>query len=391
MSPISPVFYTLALRRGPTGPSDGFCLVMLSEHLRVPTGHQNEGMDKRLLIQRWQSWAAMILTISLFAPGTLFAKEQTVSLSATVDAGKEHITRLRNLPQDAFLSVSIEIDGAVGILLLDERNLRLPPDTRKSLFESQTADKLRIGVRIPETGIYYLVVDNRAGNTQREFSLDVTGRSGQPGKDSESAELPDSTQKTQLDEQMARFAQNLRRYFVFEDLQFRFARCGTANAYSSDDTVIICIEIAPLLKELGDKAKANDVFIFALMHEVGHVLLQQWGYPFHGNEEVADEFATALLVLFGQGERARTAAELFATQPAQKELEIKREQFDRHPLSVQRARNILKWLEDTELLKRWQKVFVPHMQTHVLKAMTLSNKPWIDLPLVERELTLRAD
>ena len=39
----------------------------------------------------------------------------------------------------------------------------------------------------------------------------------------------------------------------------------------------------------------------------------------------------------------------------------------------------------------WQKVFVPHMQTNVLHAMTLSNKPWIDLPLVERELAARAD
>jgi hypothetical protein len=348
-------------------------------------------MDKRLLIQRWPRWAVIILAVALFGPNTLFAKEQTISLGATVEAGKEHITRLRNLPQDAFLSVSVEIDGDAGILLLDESNLRLPPDRRKTLFESRTADKLRVGVRIPASGTYYLVVDNRSGGSERAFSLEVTGRSSETDQGSETKALPDSAKKAQLDEQMAKFAQNLRRYFIFEDLQFRFASCGTANAYSSEDTVIICVEIAPLLKKLGDPSKANDVFVFALMHEVGHVLLKQWGYPFHDNEEVADEFATALLVLFGQGERARASAALFADQSAEKELEIKREKFDRHPLSVQRARNILKWLEDAELLRRWQKVLVPHMQTSVLHAMTLSSKPWIDLPLVERELAMRAD
>ena len=49
------------------------------------------------------------------------------------------------------------------------------------------------------------------------------------------------------------------------------------------------------------------------------------------------------------------------------------------------------WTRWSALLRRWQKVFVPHMQTNVLHAMTLSNKPWIDLPLVERELSLRAE
>ena len=348
-------------------------------------------MDKRLLIRRWRGFASIVLGALLIAPHTPLAKEQTVNLSATVDAGEEHITRLRNLPTGAFLSVSIDVDGQVGILLLDERNLRRPPQARESLIESQTGGKLRVGVRIPESGVYYLVVDNSKGDTERKFSLEVTGRSRPPPTtaEAEASDTPDDGNKTQLDEQMAKFEQNLRRYFVFDELRFRFARCGTANAYSTDDTVIICVEIAPLLKELGDKSKAIDVFVFALMHELGHVLLQQWGYPFHGNEELADEFATALLVLFNQGERARASAELFSKQPAQKEIEIKRERFDRHPLSVQRARNILKWLEDEDLLRRWQKVFVPHMQTSVLHAMTLSDKPWIDLPLVERELSLR--
>lgn len=332
----------------------------------------------------------MIIAVALMTSGSLLAREQTVSLKATVDARKEHVTRLSNLPAGAFLSVGIEIDGRAEILLVDEDNLRLPPATRTSLFTGEVIGKLQVGVKIPASGVYYLVVDNRQGGAQRRFSLKVTGRSGATPGD-KTTDGGDPAIRSRMDQQMAKFAHNLRRYFVFDDLQFRFARCGTANAFSRDDTVIICVEIASLLKELDDKAEAGDIFVFAMMHEVGHVLLQQWGYPFHGNEEVADEFATALLVLFDQPARARTTAEFFSKGSTRKELERKSKHFDRHPLSVQRARNILKWLDDSELLRRWQKVLVPHMQTRVLQAMTLSKKPWIDLPLVERELAMRSE
>lgn len=332
----------------------------------------------------------IVLAAVLLTSGSLLAKEQTLSLNATVEAGEEHISRLNNLPEGAFLSVGIEIDGQAEILLLDENNLRLPPAIRTSLFTGQTIGKLQFGVRIPVRGAYYLVVSNRQGGAQRRFSLKVTGRTG-PRASANTTERGEAVGKSRMDRQMATFAQNLRRYFVFEDLQFRFARCGTANAFSSNDTVIICVEMASVLKELDDKGAAGDILVFAMMHELGHVLLQQWGYPFHDNEEVADEFATVLLVLFNQPARARTTAEFFSKKSSRKELAIKRKQFDRHPLSVQRARNILKWLDDPELLRRWQKVLVPHMQTPVLQAMTLSKKPWIDLPLVERELAMRSE
>jgi len=79
--------------------------------------------------------------------------------------------------------------------------------------------------------------------------------------------------------------------------------------------VILCAELGRKLRDLGGKTKAQDAMMFAMTHEVGHILLRHWGYPFYDNEEVADEFATALLVLFGHGERARTAAELFEQLP----------------------------------------------------------------------------
>lgn len=105
---------------------------------------------------------------------------------------------------------------------------------------------------------------------------------------------------------------------------------------------------------------------------------------------MADEFATALLQPFEQGERARSQAEYFSRIPAEKEFALKRSSADRHPLSPQRARNILAWLAGPPLLHHWHKIFIPHLQTAVLTAVTQSDKPWIDHALVEQELARRS-
>jgi hypothetical protein len=68
----------------------------------------------------------------------------------------------------------------------------------------------------------------------------------------------------------------------------------------------------------------------------------------------------------------------------------KRNREDRHPLSVQRARNIIDWLEDPELVRRWQSVLVPHMQTRILRALAVHPKEWTDVALVKKELGGRA-
>jgi len=70
---------------------------------------------------------------------------------------------------------------------------------------------------------------------------------------------------------------------------------------------------------------------------------------------------------------------LSATCRRRKNSRKKGDRDDRHPLSVQRARNILGWLDDPDLLKRWQKIFVPHRQTDLLQAMTRSTKPFFGM------------
>ncbi len=60
---------------------------------------------------------------------------------------------------------------------------------------------------------------------------------------------------------------------------------------------------------------------------------------------------------------------------------------DRHTLSPQRARNITRWLNQREaLLRRWQKVLVPNLQTPVLTSLDKATDTWIDHDFVRSEL-----
>jgi len=81
--------------------------------------------------------------------------------------------------------------------------------------------------------------------------------------------------------------------------------------------------------------------------------------------------------------------EYLLSNPASNELLAKAFKSDRHPLSLERARNIMRWMKDTGRLKRWQVIFVPRMQTAMLERIKKSPQFWVDSSLVEKELVQR--
>ena len=328
-----------------------------------------------------------LVAVMLSASAAQSAQEQSASINSEVEAGENYTTRLRNLPKDAEVSVHIETSGEVAVLLINHRDYTAFPETKGPLFSGQITDSLDFSIRIPASGNYYLVLDNRKGEKKLEFKLQLTAKARAPDVTT-SAET--SEKLKQANQDLEKFEANLRQFFIFDELKFSLENCGTANAYNKKDTVIICIELGLRLYQMGDKQKARDMLMFTMMHEIGHVLLRQWGYPFYDNEELVDEFTTALLVMFNQGYRARSPAEYFSSLSPEQELETKRTRDDRHPLSIQRARNILRWLEEPDLVRRWQKIFVPHMQTTVLEALDKHPKTWTDRKLVEQELASRS-
>jgi hypothetical protein len=315
---------------------------------------------------------ASLVFITYFAPLPALA----IEAKTEVPAGKTKSVRLRSVPQSTLISVDIKTDGEIAVLFVDSQEENRIKSVSLPLFQAQAESDLSFSVTIPKTGTYFIVFDNRKGDEPRSIEAKVQAFRGN------SAQTAESMLRT--------FEQQMHKVFVFDSFAIRIAKCDKPNAFSSQAGIVLCAEYAQKLFEtLGDKTKASNAFLFTLFHEMGHVLLRQWKYPFFDNEEVADEFATAVMVMMGQKERARSKAEFFAANPSKTEALSKLFRDDRHPVSPQRARNILRWVDDPQLVRKWQSMLVPHMQTNVLENLQRRPTGWTDPALVEKELAAR--
>lgn len=163
------------------------------------------------------------------------------------------------------------------------------------------------------------------------------------------------------------------------------------NAFSNTRTgsITLCSELVQKLADQGLK----QALTFVLFHELGQTLLNLWGYPMADNEDAADEFATVFMLMLKQQQAALEAAQWWASDAPTKQRQEALSKLmadDRHTLSPQRARNIIRWLNQRdELLRRWQKMLAPNMQTPVLASLDKSTESWIDHELVRSELAKR--
>jgi hypothetical protein len=89
---------------------------------------------------------------------------------------------------------------------------------------------------------------------------------------------------------------------------------------------------------------------------------------------------------------ALDAAQWWASQGAsEKDAVAKIWMDDRHSLSPQRARNIIRWVNNSDdITSRWERVFVPNMQTPALQSM-LREVSASDREIVTTELNRRGN
>ena len=78
--------------------------------------------------------------------------------------------------------------------------------------------------------------------------------------------------------------------YILPNFKVRVQPFGFINAYSTPN-VIICTE---LVADLWRK-NLNDAMFPIILHEMAHSLLYLWGLPGFDNEDMADEFAAAIL------------------------------------------------------------------------------------------------
>ena len=182
----------------------------------------------------------------------------------------------------------------------------------------------------------------------------------------------------------------LHKFFIFEPVGMDIRRCSLPNSSVKDGRITVCLEMLDYLHaQLQDKTKVRDVVLFVLFHEFSHVLLHAWKYPMYDNEEVADDFAAALMILIGKQNNLSSVIEFFSTRPNVSELTIRYFGDVRHPLSVQRARNVSRRLTQANFMARWMSFLLPHMQSAVLKQLVEKPPGWVDLVKVKKILSDR--
>jgi hypothetical protein len=328
--------------------------------------------------------AAALLLIVLLAITSTQATEKSFSLKLAPSAGKWSAARLQHLPAGAVLSVHLTAKGLIRTLLLDAKGYRLFPVILAPVFQGEGEGTYTFTTRLPANGPYYLLVDNREGDSPQEVDIVVSARVGPVDSSA------DTSKDLDVNARFEKVATRFKQVFTLDSLDIESRRCGTMNAFSDEGRVVICSEIARELYDvLGEKTKAAYALTFVVVHEVAHVMLREWDYPFHSNEEVADELATVLMRMFGGKVGVRSQAEYFANKSPEDRIAEKLQEDDRHPLSAQRARNILRWLEDPDLVRRWQPLLVPHMQTSFLERLSQGDTDWAEKTLIRDELRRR--
>jgi len=307
------------------------------------------------------------------------AAESLATVNLDIPPGKWKSIRLKNLPRDAVVAVQVVSNGGVAVAFLDSRDHQDFSRTSRPLFLGRLEKRVSFAVSIPAKGDYFVVLDNRSGQEPRAVTVMVR------------AARASTNQARSAKEILSRFEQQLHQIFVFDPFPTGVKQCGRPKAFAGTSGIFLCAEYVHYLYDvLKDQKRTKDALSFSLFHEAARALLSKWNHPFSANEEMADEFATVLMIMVNQKSRVFATAEYFIKNPSASETLLKLFGDGPHPLSVQRARNILSWARDPQLARKWQKVLVPHMQTALLRRLQHQPTPWTDLSLVENELLQRS-
>jgi hypothetical protein len=308
--------------------------------------------------------------------------ETLVRNTMSVTAGKA-VQYNFTLPAGARVLAQFQVQGGLNdkiqVFLLDYSNFQLYSAHQHFQFYQGSSGTVRgvgkIEFRVPQAGVYYLILDNgKAWLMPRNVTLHVD------------AILPQSTPASeQIRSSLEQQYSLLKRVFIFPDFQTSVRHCGVVNAFSNPN-ITLCAELLEHMAETGMGAAIG----FAYLHELGHTLMRQWGLPLWDNEDAADEFATAFLLLGKQQTLALQAAQYWASENVNtKDAVAKIYLDDRHSLSPQRARNIIRWINNrNEIVPRWERVFIPNMQTQFLEA-ALRDATFANKDLVRSELSHR--
>lgn len=101
------------------------------------------------------------------------ASAARVTINTSIPPAKWKAVRLRNLPENATLSVVVETSGVIGVVFVHQEELKRFPAGAKPAFQGTVDRKLSFRVVIPKAGNYYVILDNRPGTERRRVRLQI--------------------------------------------------------------------------------------------------------------------------------------------------------------------------------------------------------------------------
>jgi hypothetical protein len=313
---------------------------------------------------------------------TPFTAPEETTTNYVVGAGKYLILPLPG-PGDASDSfmITVNADNAiykdVTAYLVDDDNMRL--FTQGAQYQGIGYQKgvapFTIKGSTQKPGSHYLILDNSYALFVAK-KLSVSIKAAYPMSDADQQLF-----KTQY----SNLYGLLKRGFIFPDFNIRIQPCGQVNAFSDSFTsgdIHMCTEMVDHLAKTNNTGAA--MFIF--FHELGHSLLGLWGMPGNNNEDIADEFATYIMLMGGSASvpLLNQSLEYWRSLDSGAEARYIIERGDRHSLSIQRIRNIQENMARGDLfLKRWHRELYPHMTTNALNEIVKSPHADSDVELAQ--------
>jgi hypothetical protein len=301
-----------------------------------------------------------------------------VAVNVDVAPGNWKTVRLKSLPKNAIIALGIKCDDEITVTVIDSGDYLKFPNSHRPIFVGRVQRKLSFSITIPESGHYYVVLDNRSGLKQQAVKVTVAAARGKIDRLNAANMI------------LREFERHLHRVFIFEPFPIGVEHCDTSKAFDNRAGIILCAGyVQQLYDGIGDTQQAKAALGYSIFHELSRVLLNQWNHPLSGKKATADELAAVLMIMLNQTKTLSANADNFAKNPSISIALMQALKDDRHPLTSQRAQRILAWLEDPRLVRKWQKFLVPHMQTILLEKLKQHPTTWTDLPLVEKELAQR--
>jgi len=254
----------------------------------------------------------------------------------------------------------------ITAFLVDEENKKLFSRGMqyRRIGTSKAVAPFTIKGAIKSNSRHYLVLDNTYANFMtKKLNVSIT------------AESPaDEVQSERLKDAFLQMYKGLKGEYVFKDFDIYVEPCGQVNAFSESFTsgnIHICTELLDNIS----KAKNLGAFQFIFFHELGHTMLGLWGLPANNNEDIADEFATFLMLQgdAAQGVLLSKSLDFWKNRDSVSEANNMILNGDRHSLSVQRIRNIEENIRNSSrFCKRWTQLVYPHMTTNGLNEIIQS-------------------